>query len=130
MTLATKIGLAINVCVGGVIASIIYRVAGCLVGILGFFLGFFISHLCLLIIVSIAGVIWRIWNPLPVCKNGKCKGRDYQLWGNTTTSAYWRCKCGDQYCQRRRAFMYVNDKGEVEPYMVYESVFGHWHLEK
>ena len=131
MKLIDKVGLAVNVCVGGVIALMVYKKAGFLASILGFLLGFFISYLCLVIIASVGGAIWRMWwNPLPMCKQGKCKGKDYKVWGNTTTSTYWVCKCGDKYCQRGRTFMFVNENGDLEPYMAYDGFFGRWHQDK
>ena len=128
MTFIDKAGLVLNVCVGGIIASISYKIAGWLSGVLGFMLGFFASYLVCIIIACLAGAIWRMWHPLPSCK--KCNSRNYKVHANTETCAYLICRCGEKYMRKGRVFMCVNEAGEAEPYMRYDSLFRNWHADK
>ena len=64
MTFIDKAGLVLSVCVGGMAASMAYKIAGWLSGVLGFMLGFFASYLvCIIIACS------KIGMQINQCKN-------------------------------------------------------------
>ena len=138
MTLFELLVFIVNVWVGVSIAFPVAakamqhwgRVPGIACGVLAFLLGFGIA-ICFWLALGKLLSLWHIWRPLrPVCKNGKCKAEDYKIINVSAGSTVWICKCGDEYIRKGRTFMYINENGVFEPYMIYNGPFGRWYLDK
>jgi len=119
--------LRINTILGAFVAFIVGRECVlCALG--GFLLGYLFFNFIEVFVFMVLGAVMGILRAKPMCKNGKCKSKDYQLWGSSASCSYWICKCGDIYAGKNRFFMFQNENGVLEPYMEYDTVFGKWHL--
>lgn len=79
-------------------------------GLLGFLLIPAIGYLVWLIVALVHDGIPR----LPACRNGCCRGSDYELKSFGEGFA-WTCKCGDHYTRRGRELHFLPDTGESIP---------------
>ena len=61
----------------------------------------------------------------PVCRQGKCRSRDYVLVSSTAEEALFRCRCGDLYLSKANLFVRVLPNNSKEPYMARDSS-GKW----
>ena len=56
-------------------------------------------------------------NPLPLCKNKKCRSRKYHLEKEVEEGSYYRCGCGDLYLLTPDdEFKFVTPDGKAQPY--------------
>ena len=60
-------------------------------------------------------------SPRPICRQGKCKPRDYVLIDSTPEKAVFRCRCGDLYVSKGSRFLQVLPDNSLFPYMVRDS---------
>jgi len=123
MTFIELAFFVVNICVGVLFAKVGAAKFGVAGGIGGFFLGFGIA-LCFWLAL---GKLLSLWHPLrPVCKNGKCRAKDYEIVEISAEGTIWVCKCGDKYIRKGRTFMRLTEDGDTEPYMAYNGLFGRW----
>jgi hypothetical protein len=61
----------------------------------------------------------------PVCRQGKCRSRDYVLVSSSTEEAFFRCRCGDLYLSKANLFVRVLPDNSKAPYMARDSS-GKW----
>ena len=60
-------------------------------------------------------------SPRPICRQGKCKPRDYVLIDSTSEKAVFRCRCGDLYLSKANHFSQILPDNSLLPYMVRDS---------
>jgi hypothetical protein len=60
-------------------------------------------------------------NPRPMCRQGKCRPRDYVLLTSMSEKAVFRCRCGDRYLSKGGHFSQILPDGSLLPYMAQDS---------
>jgi hypothetical protein len=63
--------------------------------------------------------------PRPVCRQSKCRSRDYVLVDSTPLKAVFRCRCGDLYLSEGKRFSQILPDNSLLTYMVLDSS-GNW----
>jgi len=64
---------------------------------------------------------WHSLSLRPMCRQGKCKPRDYVLVDSTPEKAVFRCRCGDLYLSKGGHFSQILPDRSLLPYMVRDS---------
>jgi len=130
MTLIEIAFFVVSAYVGVLSAKMAADKFGVVGGIVGFFLGFG-TAICFWLALGKLLSLWHIWRPLrPICRNGKCNAKDYEIIKVSAKETIWVCKCGDKYVRKGRAFMSLNEDENFEPYMIYTGLFCRWRPDK
>ena len=94
------------------------------IGWLGYPLGFFGGIAVTLgALIGVSKICLWIWPERPVCRNGKCKAKDYEL-HRVGDKFYWFCRCKDRYYYDRLRFYQVRKDGSLVPYMIHRAFRG------
>jgi hypothetical protein len=94
------------------------------IGWIGFPLGFVGGiGLSLGTVAGVLALILRIWPERPVCANGVCQARDYDL-RRVGDELYWVCRCGLRYRNEGRHFYQVREDGSLAPFRVQKPFRG------
>lgn len=79
-----------------------------------------------LVRVLLAEAAWRWQPPLPRCRAGKCRPRDFKFAGRTEAGEEYRCSCGGRYLlDRERGRLQEIAEGGPKPFMRH-SRLGRW----
>ena len=112
-------GLSAGLLALGYVLSERWGTAGWLVGVVPVGLGW-----AWLMFGTVRGTITQVRNSLslrPMCRQGKCKPRDYVLVDSTPEKAVFRCRCGDLYLSEGGHFSQILPDRSLLPYMVRDS---------
>ena len=104
--------------------SRIWGTAGWLVGVLP--VGIFWMFVCYGIVRSTFLMVRYSFSARPICRQGKCKTKDYVLVSASPEEALFRCRCGDRYLSKANRFSQILQDNSLKHYMVQDSSSPVW----
>lgn len=110
------------------------RILGARYGPIGGAIGFVVGCLVAVGIYLLLRPLYWAHKGYPLCKNGKCRSKDYTFIGgqldliNKVRGGYLRCSCGTTYLLEiePRRLLEVCEDGKIRPYMVQRGYKYHW----